>query len=463
MAPPRRAVRCGSTKPKEPLPTLPRTSPNEALARISTLGFAPRRYGERWALSRPPKSGGYPGPIWRPSLASAAPITRQPTDRWRASTESGCPRFHSNPQRLVHTWCRQVLEGRFPRTSLRRRPACTAGRPGAVSVARAGPLRAHTVEPVWRGAVRSTAGAIGRSAMGTEPHPPDIPGRARGAGRPWRSTRTAPSGPAALRPSPVARSGLLEDVADGGGVGGRLVPGDQGAGDAVVDDVGQPAGGRRHHRQATGLGLGRHQPERLGAGGHHEHVCAPGRSGGAPGAAGWAGSGPGRRCRARPPAVAAARTPRRHGARSPRRSRSGASTAGSMAAASTATSGALCGWILPTNNTMEASSGNPSRRRASAAVARGEQVVVDPGRREAQALDPGAVVLHQVVELGRGRGDDTVGAGDDLGLGQRAHRARRRLVPAPGDILDPPQGMERVGQGGPSISFNTTPAHPDSQ
>ena len=60
-----------------------------------------------------------------------------------------------------------------------------------------------------------------------------------------------------------------------------------------------------------------------------------------------------------------------------------------------------------------------------------------------------SVMLEQVVVLGGGRGDDAVGAGDDLFFRHGADEAGARFAGPTVPILDPSQGVERVGEGQP--------------
>ena len=167
----------------------------------------------------------------------------------------------------------------------------------------------------------------------------------------------------------------------------RVVAVDQHAGDAVADRGEQAADGGRDDRRAAGLRLERDQAERLVVAGDDGDV----------GGAVVVGEPLGRlrrdeprrrrRCRARRPASAAARGasrpeplgPPTTGTRSRRAQRRVARPA-AAAAARSSTSGALSGWIRPTNSSTTASCGQADARGGRRRGRRAEPVEVDAGR-----------------------------------------------------------------------------------
>ena len=88
--------------------------------------------------------------------------------------------------------------------------------------------------------------------------------------------RTCASRPARGAPPPLSdecgRDGDSARRPDGGRIVLGIVAGDGVPGDAIEDELAQATHPGGDHRGAAGLGLQRHQPERLGVGGHRHHV-----------------------------------------------------------------------------------------------------------------------------------------------------------------------------------------------
>ena len=118
---------------------------------------------------------------------------------------------------------------------------------------------------------------------------------------------------------------------------------------------------------------------------------------------------------------------------------SSASSRRTWAIAATATSGALSGWIRPTNSTTGRSAGRPTARRAPLPVAGREEGVLDGRRHDLDRAGGVAVQAAELALLLRAADADGVAAADDLRLGPVP--PRRLEVAALG--LDPGQGVER--------------------
>ena len=80
--------------------------------------------------------------------------------------------------------------------------------------------------------------------------------------------------------------------------------------------------------------------------------------------------------------------------------------------------------------------------------------MVDAGRRRAESGRIGSVVLHQFLRLERSRRNDTVRLGDDLHLGDDSRCQLGSLVSPLGEILDAPQGVERIRQRNAELPFD---------
>ena len=193
-----------------------------------------------------------------------------------------------------------------------------------------------------------------RSARGAR-SPPH--GRRRAARRPCGPRRSCGRARPRRAASSARRPGRGEQAAEHPRPVVRVVPVDQHAADAVADGGDQAADRGGHHRRAAGLRLQRDQPERLVVRRHRDQVGGPveRRPGRRRSAA--AGSAPRRRCRATRPARSArsagpgrCRWARRRSPRSAARPARGRARAARRRARSS-TSGALSGWIRPTNAT----------------------------------------------------------------------------------------------------------------
>ena len=75
-----------------------------------------------------------------------------------------------------------------------------------------------------------------------------------------------------------------------------------------------------------------------------------------------------------------------------------------------------------------------------------ENTVIDAGRRSAKPAGVGAVELEQLGGLRGGGGHDAIRRRDDFMFGRNAYEAFGSVVWAEAVILDPAQGVERVGQ-----------------
>ena len=250
-----------------------------------------------------------------------------------------------------------------------------------------------------------------------------------------RRARTPAAAPIAAAPTRVA-----EHLGDRPGVAVGIATVDEVAGDAVVDDVEQAADGAGDDRDAARRRLERDEPEALAATGHDTRSAARYQLDRM-----WCGCGATNRTRSGDAEVdgeaagerrlADRRRRRWRRRRSPARRRAGASAA----RARIATSGALSGWIRPTNSITGRSTGSPTARRAPAAVAGREEGVLDGRRDDLDAPGRVAVEATELALLLGAADADRVAAADDVGLGPVA--PLRLEVAALG--LDPGQRVER--------------------
>ena len=104
----------------------------------------------------------------------------------------------------------------------------------------------------------------------------------------------------------------------------------------------------------------------------------------------------------------------------------------SSAAALTSTSGALSGWIRPTNSSTLASWGSPTAARAARTSPGREQRQVHPGRHDDHLVGLRGIQVDQLVALAQGVGDEAVRRLDDLDLTDLATGAARGCRPRRG-------------------------------
>ena len=247
----------------------------------------------------------------------------------------------------------------------------------------------------------------------------------------------------AAAPIAAAPTGSSMQLRYGAGEALGLATLDEQSGDAVVDDVEQPADRAGHDGNAARRRFEGDEPEALAAT-RHDHDVGRAVVAGRAGGVAWARRRrPGRRLRAR---AARARVAASSAAPStplaPPTSTRMASPRCSPARARTATSGPFNGWIRPTNRMIGRSAGRPTAATCAAPISGGEEGVLDSRR---HGLDHAMGIAVEPAELALllGTADaDRITAADHLGLGAVA--PHRLEVAALG--LDPGQGVERRDQ-----------------